>query len=170
MIFTAALLTEHSEKCLDQHYLQDLSLVRLPRTSEYRGQGNQNDILRRSEDSLEQYEAKLGLVLQEQKLKEQLRSFGTLLAKAEEKESRRTRELLRFRHWMKSIIFSNKDGVLTMLFFWIGLTDCREFSKNLRGRGRLSESDVNECMREVRLALLEADVNFKVVKDLLSRA
>jgi signal recognition particle subunit SRP54 len=41
--------------------------------------------------------------------------------------------------------------------------------KNLRGRGRLSEADVNECLREVRMALLEADVNFKVVKDFIAR-
>ena len=41
--------------------------------------------------------------------------------------------------------------------------------KNLRGRGRLSESDVNECLREIRLALLEADVNFKVVKDFVAK-
>src|SRR5436309_12447439 len=39
----------------------------------------------------------------------------------------------------------------------------------LRGKGRLSEQDVNEALREVRLALLEADVNFKVVKDLVGR-
>ena len=37
--------------------------------------------------------------------------------------------------------------------------------KRLRGKGRLSESDVREAMREVRLALLEADVSYKVVKD-----
>ena len=37
--------------------------------------------------------------------------------------------------------------------------------KKLRSKGRLTESDVKEAMREVRLALLEADVNFKVVKD-----
>lgn len=41
--------------------------------------------------------------------------------------------------------------------------------KKLRGKGKLSEADVKEAMREVRLALLEADVNFKVVKDLVSR-
>ena len=35
----------------------------------------------------------------------------------------------------------------------------------LKGRGKLSEKDVDAAMREVRLALLEADVNFKVVKD-----
>jgi len=36
--------------------------------------------------------------------------------------------------------------------------------KKLRGHGKLTEDDVNEAMREVRMALLEADVNFKVVK------
>ncbi len=42
--------------------------------------------------------------------------------------------------------------------------------KRLRGKGRLSESDVKEAMREVRLALLEADVSYKVVKDFVRRA
>ncbi len=40
--------------------------------------------------------------------------------------------------------------------------------KKLRGRGRLTEEDVQAAMREVRLALLEADVNFKVVKDFIA--
>ena len=39
----------------------------------------------------------------------------------------------------------------------------------LKGRGKVSEDDVNEAMREVRLALLEADVNFKVVKDFIAK-
>ena len=39
--------------------------------------------------------------------------------------------------------------------------------KKLRSRGRLTESDVRDAMREIRLALLEADVNFKVVKDFI---
>ncbi len=41
--------------------------------------------------------------------------------------------------------------------------------KRLRGHGTLSEEDVNAALREVRLALLEADVNFKVVKDFVAR-
>ena len=41
--------------------------------------------------------------------------------------------------------------------------------KNLRGKGRLSEADVDEVLREIRLALLEADVNFTVVKGLVAR-
>ncbi len=39
--------------------------------------------------------------------------------------------------------------------------------KKLRGKGRLTESDVREAMREIRLALLEADVSYKVVKDFI---
>jgi signal recognition particle subunit SRP54 len=39
----------------------------------------------------------------------------------------------------------------------------------LRGHGRLSEAQVDSALREVRLALLEADVNFKVVKDFIAR-
>lgn len=41
--------------------------------------------------------------------------------------------------------------------------------KKLRGKGRLTENDVREAMREVRLALLEADVSYKVVKDFISK-
>ena len=41
--------------------------------------------------------------------------------------------------------------------------------KRLRGKGRLTEADVREGMREVRLALLEADVSYKVVKDFIAK-
>jgi signal recognition particle subunit SRP54 len=41
--------------------------------------------------------------------------------------------------------------------------------KKLTGRGKLSEADVDAGLREVRLALLEADVNYKVVKDFIAR-
>ena len=39
--------------------------------------------------------------------------------------------------------------------------------KKLRGKGRLSEADIKEAMREVRMALLEADVSYKVVRDFI---
>ena len=46
-----------------------------------------------------------------------------------------------------------------------GLADkLQETFKKLRGKGKLGEKDIKEAMREVKLALLEADVNFKVVK------
>ena len=41
--------------------------------------------------------------------------------------------------------------------------------QKIRGKGKVSEADVKEMMREVRLALLEADVNFKVVKQFVKK-
>ena len=41
--------------------------------------------------------------------------------------------------------------------------------RNLRGLGKISESNIDEALREVRLALLEADVNFKVAKEFIAR-
>src|SRR5437667_11701548 len=41
--------------------------------------------------------------------------------------------------------------------------------QRLRGKGTLREADVAEALREIRLALLEADVNFRVAKDLCAR-
>ncbi|MCX7695597.1 MAG: signal recognition particle protein [Caloramator sp.] len=50
-----------------------------------------------------------------------------------------------------------------------GLTSkLQETFKKLRGKGKLTEKDVKDAMREVKLALLEADVNYKVVKDFVN--
>jgi len=45
----------------------------------------------------------------------------------------------------------------------------QETMRKLRGQGRVTEKDVKEMMREIKLALLEADVNFKVVKDFINK-
>ncbi len=51
-----------------------------------------------------------------------------------------------------------------------GLTDkLQQAFKKLNKRGKLSEADVKEAMRDVRMALLEADVNYKVVKDFVKK-
>ena len=54
-------------------------------------------------------------------------------------------------------MFETLTGRLTQLF------------DQLRKRGKLSEADVDVAMREVRLALLEADVHYGVVKDFIAR-
>ena len=41
--------------------------------------------------------------------------------------------------------------------------------RNLKGEGRVSEQVLDEALREIRLALLEADVNFRVVKSFIQR-
>jgi signal recognition particle subunit SRP54 len=55
------------------------------------------------------------------------------------------------------VVFENLSGKL------------QETIKKLRGQGKLTEKNIDESLREVRLALLEADVNFKVVKDFIAR-
>ena len=51
-----------------------------------------------------------------------------------------------------------------------GLADrLQNTMQKIRGKGKVNEADVKEMMREVRLALLEADVNFKVVKDFVKK-
>lgn len=51
-----------------------------------------------------------------------------------------------------------------------GLADrLQSTMQKIRGKGKVSEADVKEMMREVRLALLEADVNFKVVKEFIKK-
>ena len=45
----------------------------------------------------------------------------------------------------------------------------QETMKKFRGKGRVTDKDVKEMMREIKLALLEADVNFKVVKDFINK-
>jgi len=45
----------------------------------------------------------------------------------------------------------------------------RKVVRDLRGQGKLTESHVEAALREIRMALLEADVNFKVVKQFIER-
>lgn len=51
-----------------------------------------------------------------------------------------------------------------------GLSDkLQNITKKLRGKARITESDLKEMLREVKLALLEADVNYKIVKDFINQ-
>ena len=64
---------------------------------------------------------------------------------------------------MSDIARTGGNGVVYMAFESLG-EKLQGVFKKLRGKGKVSEADVKEAMREVKLALLEADVNFKVVK------
>jgi signal recognition particle subunit SRP54 len=54
-----------------------------------------------------------------------------------------------------------------MIFFFLS-SKLQDTFKKLRGKGKLNEKDIKEAMREIKLSLLEADVNFKVVKDFIN--
>ena len=61
---------------------------------------------------------------------------------------------------------TNRERVLPLAFDSLS-EKLQEAFKKLRGKGKISEADLKVAMREVKLALLEADVNFKVVKDFI---
>ena len=44
----------------------------------------------------------------------------------------------------------------------------QEITRKIRGKARITESDLKEMLREVKLALLEADVNYKIVKEFIT--
>ena len=54
-----------------------------------------------------------------------------------------------------------------MAFEGLGLK-LQEITRKLRGKARVTESDLKEVLREVKLVLLEADVNYKVVKEFIT--
>ena len=82
--YYGALLTEHQKKCLELHYLQDFSLGEIAAELTVSRQAI-NDILRRTEESLEQYDAKLGLIAKEQKRIQTLQNVKALLLAAQDK-------------------------------------------------------------------------------------
>jgi signal recognition particle subunit SRP54 len=70
-------------------------------------------------------------------------------------------------HYISSFATLKEWRVLTAMFD--NLTEKFDsVFKKLRGRGRLTEENIKEALREVRLVLLEADVNYRVVKDFIS--
>ena len=64
----------------------------------------------------------------------------------------------------------NEEALSTLAGVFDALSDRLQAAlHDVRGRGKLDEDSISRAMREIRLALLEADVNFKVVKDFVER-
>ena len=58
-------------------------------------------------------------------------------------------------------------GMVQMAFEGLS-SRLQEITRKIRGKARITESDLKEMLREVKLALLEADVNYKIVKDFIA--
>jgi signal recognition particle subunit SRP54 len=79
------------------------------------------------------------------------------------KNSRRRRKFLTYRGKWDNILYRRSNMAFESLSEKLGAV-----FKKLRGKGRLKEGDIKEVMREVRLALLEADVGFRVARDFVN--
>ena len=154
--FYGELLTEKQREYYDLHYNQDLSLAEIAASSGISRQGVWDNI-RRADAALRDAESRLGLV--------QRFAAQRTAAAALENTLTKLRDCV---GGAGAAAASGSERIDTMAFE--SLSDkLTEAFKRLRGKGRLTEADVKEAMREVKLALLEADVNFKVVKDFVRK-
>src|SRR6187455_583642 len=73
------------------------------------------------------------------------------------------------RHLIWTGPFSSVASAPFFTVFSILADKLQDIFKDLRGHGKISEANVSDAMREVRLALLEADVHYQVAKDFIAR-
>ena len=148
--FYGELLTKHQRRIYEEVVFNDYSISEVARDEGISRQGI-SDLIRRCDKLLQGYEEKLGLVNKFEQTKALVQQIHRISTEFHEtKDDRLMNEVEKISR--EILALSEK---LQNVF------------KNLRGRGRLSENDVKAAMKEVKLALLEADVNFKVVKQFI---
>ena len=164
--FYGDVLTERQKEFYDLYYNEDLSLSEIAENSGISRQGVR-DVIVRAEAILTDLEDKTGLIKRFHAMRKQLQQI------AEDAE----------RSWSATAAMTTQTSSggpgdpgagpgaskgVTMAFEGLSEKLSAAFKK-LRGKGRLSEADVKEAMREIRLALLEADVSYKVVKQFIAQ-
>ena len=172
------MLTEKQRAVVEYYYNDDLSLGEIGANEGISRQGVR-DAIKRAEAQLLDMEERLGLAKRFRVMKDGLEKIYLAAADIQEwNEEKIQSPAVREKHpenhgfgrcagglappakpveshWERSASFG-VEGLAEIL--------ANSF-KRLRSKGKLSEADVKEAMREVRLALLEADVNYKVAKD-----
>ena len=163
--FYGELLTQHQKEVYGEYIQNDLSPTEI---AVLRGISRQGayDLIKRCEKILTDYENRLHLVEHFQKVKKTVASIHTCAEEIAECDDKSiVREKIAQIAELSSNILEEyyEQGDFVMAFE--SLTDkLQNVFKNLRSKGRLTEADVKEAMKEVKRALLEADVNFRVVK------
>ena len=161
--FYGELLTKHQQSVYEDVVFNDLSLSEIADEQGITRQGV-HDLIRRCDRTLLGYEEKLGLIAKFQKTKEKVTEIHRL---TEEFSRTQNQALIEAIGRISNEILDLYCGRFLMAFE--SLADkLQNVFKNLTGKGRLSESDVKAGLKEVKMALLEADVSFKVVKQFIS--
>ena len=147
--FYGELLTERQQQVYESVVLEDYSLSEVAEDLGISRQGV-HDMIKRCNKTLEEYEQKLHLVEKFLNIRAQVKQI---------------RVLAREYHSDEIVNISNEILEELELLAFESLTDkLQKVFKKLRSKGRLTEEDVKLALKEVKMALLEADVNFKVVK------
>ena len=153
----AGALTDRCRDALDLYYNDDLSLAEVAEHLGITRQGVR-DALQRGQEQLEFLERSLGFVAREAAYKRAARS---ILEKSTDEAVRAEAE--------KILALWTREGWEGTLMFQSLVDKMSQAFSKFRNKGKLTEADVKAGMREVKLALLEADVNFKVVKDFVAK-
>ena len=161
--FFGNLLTDKQQEYYDLYYNNDLSLSEIAENEGISRQGVR-DIIVRAEATLRETEVKTGII----------KRFLEIQAGVAEAERFAGKIAVIFRQHRNQSAYCTADETVAkserlgaaMAFESLSEKLSAAFKK-LRGKGRLSENDIKEAMREVRLALLEADVSYKVVRDFI---
>ena len=149
--FYGEVLSERKQSVLSLYYNEDLSLAEIAEEIGISRQGVR-ELIKKAEEELLFFEEKLGL---EKKFNQALNQSQKVFSLM---ESEGTSEALKgeMQTLVQRNMFQSLSDKLNNAF------------KKFRSKGKLTEADVKAGMREIKLALLEADVNFKVVKDFIN--
>ncbi len=164
--FYGPVLTEKQRVILTEYYDEDLSLAEIAENLGITRQGVR-DAIKHGEAALDELEAKLGNARRHARMQadlDRLRCLSRRFAAAIPAASRRIRVSTMIRRKCSRSYNAWTRRRMPMAFE--SLTErLNGVFKKLRGKGKLNEADIKAAMREVRMALLEADVNYKVAKD-----
>ena len=155
--FYGELLTEHQRQVYEDVVLNDFSLSEVAAARGISRQGV-HDLVRRCNKTLEEYEEKLHLVQRFVQIRENVNEIRKLTDPSGDTPKEDVMQRIAAIGYIR--------GALSMAFE--SLTEkLQNVFKNLRSKGRLTEADVKTALKEVKMALLEADVSFKVVKQFI---
>ena len=145
------LLTEKQFDYINDYYNNDLSLSEIAENYGITRQAARDNI-KKGENKLFEYEEKLQIMkstintqYSDEKIAEILENIKNELAEIVQKKSFK----------QKGERYMAFEGLSSRL---------QDITRKLKGKARITETDLKEMLREVKLALLEADVNYKIVK------
>ena len=153
--YYGSLLTQGQQSYFEDYYYNDLSLGEIAANHQVSRQAIY-DNLKRSSKILQNYEEKLHMKRDNNQVEDVL--ADTLLSLDNGDSEAAKKEITNLLNQLRGeqpMAFENLSERI------------QKALKNLTGKGKVSEEDINKASREIRLALLEADVNFKVVKDFI---
>lgn len=164
------LLTEKQYEFLNEYYNNDLSLSEIAENYNITRQAVR-DIIKKGEKKLFEYEEKLLFMkrmLNQEKTIQQILSELTKIQK-DSSDKKVANILETIKKELSCLVQGQFEKGMEIFMAFEGLSSrLQEITRKLKGKARITDSDLKDMLREVKLALLEADVNYKIVKEFIA--